>query len=178
MIIENTVLDEKTGNYRFKEFIGSEKEMANLFESFVRNFYKKEQKQYRVRREDINWDAIPLNNSSYDYLPKMQTDVTLESDKRKIIIETKYYVNALTSRFEAEKLNAGNLYQLYSYLRNIEAKEGHMLNPICEGILLYPTVNYSLDEKFKMGSHFLKVKTINLNTKWDEIRKDLLSIVW
>jgi 5-methylcytosine-specific restriction enzyme subunit McrC len=177
LVVENTVLDEKDGTYQFKEFIGSDKAMASLFETFVRNFYKKEQEIFSVRREDINWDAKPLESSSYSYLPKMQTDITLESNNRKIIIETKYYVNALTSRFEAEKFNTGNLYQLYAYLRNIEAKEDHPLNPYCEGILLYPTVNYTLDEKFKMGTHLVKVRTVDLNKKWQEIEENLLNII-
>jgi 5-methylcytosine-specific restriction enzyme subunit McrC len=176
LIIENTVLDEKTGNYHFKEFIGSEKAMAKLFETFVRNFYKKEQSQFSVRSEDIEWDAKPVGGSSEHYLPKMQTDVTLESKGRKIIIDTKYYLNALKSRFDNEKFRSENLYQLYSYLRNIEAKPGHPLNPTCEGILLYPTVNYTLNEEFEIGSHRLHIRTVDLNRNWQNIKKELLSI--
>lgn len=177
LIVENTVLEEKSGKYLFREFTGSDKSMAALFEAFVRNFYRKKQDHYTVRREDINWAARPLGSSSIAYLPKMQTDVTLESDNRKIIIETKYYSNALTSRYEAEKLNSANLYQLYAYLRNIEAKEGHRLNPACEGMLLYPAVDYSLNEKYSFDSHLLQVKTVNLAASWQEIEKELLSFI-
>ncbi len=176
LILENTVLDEKTGKYHFKEFFGSEKAMANLFESFVRNFYKKEQSQYRVCQEDIKWDAKEIDGASKEKLPKMQTDITLESGDRKIIIDTKYYVEALVSRFDSEKFRSGNLYQLYSYLRNIESKAGHPLNPVCEGVLLYPTVENSLDEKFRMGSHVLRIKTVDLNKNWKNIKMELLSI--
>lgn len=176
LIIENTVLNEKSGDYHFKEFIGSEQVMANLFESFVRNFYKKEQFQYTVRREDIEWDAFPIGNSSKNFLPKMQTDISLESKNRKIIIDTKYYVNALISRYNNEKFRSENLYQLYSYLRNIETKAGHELNPTCEGVLLYPTVDYCLNETFDIGSHRLRIRTLDLNTNWQNIKKGLLSI--
>ena len=176
LIIEHCVLDEQTGAYKFKEFVGSDKAMANLFESFVRNFYKKKQNQFKVYREDIQWDAEPTSGSSKAFLPKMQTDITLESNNKKIIIETKYYVNALTSRFEAEKFNSNNLYQLYSYLRNIEAKKENPLNSNCEGILLYPTVTYSLNESFTIGNHLLSVKTINLNEDWKNIESQLLNI--
>lgn len=177
LIIENTVLDQRTGTYHFKEFMGSEKAMANLFESFVRNFYKIEQKDYSVRREDIQWDAIPIGESNAGYLPKMQTDITLESSHRKIIIETKYYVNALTSRYDSEKYNSANLYQLYSYLRNIENKLSNPLNSSCEGILLYPTVDYSLNEKYESGSHFIRIATIDLNQSWPNIRLNLLELL-
>ena len=90
LVIDNCVLDESNGNYQFKEFVGNDKAMASLFEAFVRNFYKKEQNVFTVRREDINWDAIPVGDSSGAYLPKMQTDITLESNTRKIIVETKF----------------------------------------------------------------------------------------
>jgi 5-methylcytosine-specific restriction enzyme subunit McrC len=177
LIIENTVLDKQKGTYYFLEFMGSEKEMANLFEAFIRNFYKKEQDLFKVYREDINWAAHPIDNSSIALLPKMQTDISLESKDRKIIIETKYYVNALSTRFESEKFISANLYQLYSYLRNIEYKEDNLLNPSCEGILLYPTVNYTLNENFLFGSHVLKIKTIDLNNNWNIIERNLLNII-
>ena len=177
LIIENTVLDETDGNYHFKEFIGSDKAMAALFEAFVRNFYKKEQHVFSVRREDINWDAIPIGGSSESYLPKMQTDITLESENRKIILETKYYANALNSRFEGEKFHSGNLYQLYSYLRNIETKLTHLKNIESEGILLYPVVGYQLNENYMLGTHKLSVKTIDLSKSWREIEKQLFAII-
>lgn len=177
LIIENTVLDEAEGNYHFKEFIGSDKAMASLFEAFVRNFCKKEQQVFSVRREDINWDAIPVGGSSESYLPKMQTDITLESENRKIIIETKYYANALNSRFEGEKFHSGNLYQLYSYLRNIETKLTHLKNIESEGILLYPVVGYQLNENYILGTHKLSVKTIDLSKSWREIEKQLFAII-
>jgi 5-methylcytosine-specific restriction enzyme subunit McrC len=176
LIFENTVLDERSGKYQFKEFTGSDKQMANLFEAFIRNFYRKEQKQFRVDREDIQWDAIAIGESKASYLPKMQTDITLESKTRKIIIDTKYYANALVSRFESEKLHSSNLYQLYSYLRNIESKDDNNLNSNCEGVLLYPTVNYVLNEKYQLGNHLLQIKTIDLNAPWQNIKEELLSI--
>lgn len=177
IVFENIVIDEVLGEYHFKEFIGNDKEMAALFESFVRNFYSIEQVEYRVRREDISWNAVPIGGTNESYLPKMQTDVTLESAKRKIIIETKFYYNALNTRFETQKFNSGNLYQIYSYLRNIELKQDQQLNKDCEGILLYPSVNYKLDETFLMGSHKISIKTINLSQDWKVIHRDLLELL-
>jgi 5-methylcytosine-specific restriction enzyme subunit McrC len=177
LIFDNTVLDESTGKYRFREFIGSEKAMANLFENFVRNFFKKEQVQYSVKREDILWNALPIAEGNLSFLPKMQTDITLEGKYNKIIIETKYYAEALSSRFESDKFISSNLYQIYSYLRNIEHKKDNSFNLTCDGILLYPAVGYSLNEQFRLGSHRLKIMTVDLNKSWKEIHRSLLSIV-
>ena len=41
MIYQNTVLDEQTGNKVFKEFTGTDKHYAALFEAFVLNFTRK-----------------------------------------------------------------------------------------------------------------------------------------
>jgi 5-methylcytosine-specific restriction enzyme subunit McrC len=177
LIFDNTVFDENSGEYHFKEFLGNDKAMASLFEAFVRNFYGREQDQLKVRREDITWDAVPLGESSDSYLPKMQTDITLESFDRKIIIETKYYAKALNTRYDAEKFNSGNLYQIYSYLRNIETSANHPKNNEAEGILLYPTAGYNLNEKFKLGSHNLSIRTIDLSKSWMEIHNELLNVV-
>lgn len=177
LIIENTVLDEANGNYQFKEFIGSDKAMASLFEAFVRNFYKRSQTVFTVKREDIKWEAIPIEDSLQSYLPKMQTDITLESIERKVILETKYSANALNSRFETEKFKSGNLYQLYSYLRNVETKPNHPKNIECEGILLYPTVGIQLNEKYILGTHKLSVRTIDLSKSWQEIKNELFAII-
>lgn len=177
LILENIVLDERTGRYQFKEFVREEKAMARLFEEFVRNFYKKEQSVFSVRREDIDWFVTPLGESTRQFLPKMQTDLTLESKTRKIIVETKYYKEALSTRFETEKFKSHNLYQLYSYLRNIENSESHGMNPGCEGILLYPTVNYRLDERYDMLGHNVKVCTVDLSKDWRSIELELLSLL-
>lgn len=177
LIIENTVLDETSGDYHFKDFVRDEKAMAALFEAFVRNFYKKEQHEFSVKREDIAWDAQGVDGGNLALLPKMQTDITLESDKRKIIIETKYYVEALNVHYDSEKFKSHNLYQLYAYLRNIEASQSHAQNNSSEGILLYPTVKYALSESYNIGNHKISVKTINLNTPWKEISRNLLQLI-
>lgn len=177
LIFEHTTLNEVDGTYQFKEFTGSEMAMASLFESFIRNFYAKEQNIFSVRREDIYWDVIPIGNSLESYLPKMQTDVTLESENRKIIIETKYYISTLTERFEAKKFHSHNLYQLYSYLRNLETKSSHKKNIESEGILIYPVVEYYLNESYILGTHKLSVKTLDLSLSWREIEKQLFAII-
>jgi 5-methylcytosine-specific restriction enzyme subunit McrC len=177
LIIENTVLDERSGKYHFKDFTGNDKAMAFLYESFIRNFYKKEQSEFTVRREDIQWNAIAVDESISSYLPKMQTDISLEASSRKIIIEAKYYQNTLSTNYESEKINSSNLYQLYSYLRNIEAKENHPQNANCEGIILYPTVEFNLNETYLIGGHRISIKTIDLSRNWRDIYHGLLDII-
>ena len=51
-------------------------------------------------------------------LPRMITDVTVAWPDRKLILDCKYYQEALVSRFDALRFRCGNLYQLNPYLTN------------------------------------------------------------
>ena len=177
LIHEHLVLNEETGSYHFHDFTRDPKAMAALFEAFVRKFYSLEQHQYRVRREDIRWDAKPIGNSDINLLPKMQTDITLESPVHKIILDTKYYQETLSRHFKHEKIHSQNLYQMFAYLSNLEAKDSDPNNQHCSGILLYPTTQRELDERFQMGQHQLKIATVDLSQDWSVIHERLLDVI-
>lgn len=115
LIIDNSTINEDNGGYNFVDFTRNDKAMAYLFEKFVFNFYKREQSNYKVRREDISWNAIALNSSDLKFLPKMQTDISLEANHRKIIIDTKYYKQTLSFNY-SNKIRSNNLYQIIALL--------------------------------------------------------------
>ena len=49
---------------RFRDFTRDGRQMALLFENFVRNFYRQHTKsKYRVHREDIRWNLSPRDPS-------------------------------------------------------------------------------------------------------------------
>ena len=82
----------------------------------------------------------------------MRTDVHLRNSKRAIIIDTKYYVSALQERFGKQTIYSSNLYQIFAYLKNAE-KLGEIYKT-AEGILLYPTVGYSVDAQVTLQGHW------------------------
>jgi 5-methylcytosine-specific restriction enzyme subunit McrC len=175
LIFDNVLLSEESGKSRFRDFMRDEKQMAGLFEEFVRNFYKLEQHAFYVAREYIEWDAIPVDEYSRRLLPRMQTDISLESRDRKIVIDAKYYKDALSDYYETEKVRQDNLLQIFGYLKHLEQKGG--INARSEGILIYPTVNREIPFEIQSQGHKISVKTINLNQKWDQIHHDLLAII-
>jgi len=177
IIHESVLVDEKTGVANFMDFIRDEGQMATVFEEFVRNFYRKEQSSFKVGREYIKW-AIMEPGAHDAYLPVMKTDtcLTAKLGSRKIVIETKYYKDILTTNlYSKDKIKSENLYQLYAYLKNLEFEVGVNFN--CEGILLYAAVDQDLDCHFSLPGHNLRVKTLNLNQDWQGIHKELLSMV-
>ncbi len=174
IINDNLFIDEASGKYKFRDFIREEKAMAGLFESFVRNFYKIET-DYKVTSSAIDWKFDSDNLDDLNMLPKMFTDTTLQKESRKIIIDTKYYKEAFTTRFDKTKINSNNLYQLFAYLKNQE--DGSEITLNCVGILLYPSIQFDFAYTFKYKDHKIKIISINLNQNWDKIHSDLLKII-
>lgn len=171
LVFDNLLPTEEKGRSKFRDFMKDERQMSSLFEGFVRNFFRIEQNRYRVYREDIQWD---ISAGNLGLLPKMQTDVSLESGERKIVIDTKYYRDALVEHY-GERIRQEHLQQMYAYLRNLECVSE--LNSRCAGILLYPTVARVLDENYEIHGHSIAFKTINLNQDWRGIHGDLLAIL-
>src|SRR3954463_15971034 len=99
--------------------------------------------------------------SDLHLLPQMETDVTIRSPHRTIVIECKYTEALYDNRFLAEKLRPAHLYQLAAYLRNLEGRSGP--DGSAEGLLLYPTVGESLHQAYVLHSHHVRVATLDLN---------------
>jgi len=175
IIHQNLLVSELTGETRFRDFLQDEAQMAKLFELFVRNFYMREQSQFSSKSDTIDWDGTWRDDESEAALPKMHTDISLTSPKRKIIIDTKYYKDALTSIYSKDIVRPGHLYQIYAYVKNYERR--NRTGTPTEGILLYPTVNRDFDLNYELGGHPVRALTLNLNQAWRGIHTDLLDII-
>ncbi len=158
---------------RFTDFRRDERLMARLFEQAVRNFYRREQRQYRVFAETIAWQAEAAHAPDLALLPTMLTDTTLDSPARKIILDTKYYAAALRPRYDQVRLIAPHLYQLFAYLQNLRPTPGQAL----EGILLYPAATAAVDVRYTLGGHPVRIATLDLHQPWPGIAADLLALV-
>jgi len=174
LLNQNLLPEAGRDAYRFSSFLEDEKQMGKLFEAFVRNFYTKEQETFRVKSEKISWQLGKAEEDHLQYLPVMVTDVSLTSANRKLILDTKFYKNALRPHYDKQKLISGHLYQLFAYLKN---QSVGIENNLVEGILLYPVVNQELDLAYQLSGHKVSIKTINLNQPWPHIKADLLQII-
>lgn len=172
LIHRNLLISQKSGTSKFMDFVQDKRQMAILFEEFVRTFYRVHT-DFRVRREDIYWRWTPADKSSESLLPKMQTDISLTSDTRKIIIDCKFTPEATQQHYEAETLRSAHLYQLNAYMDNLEGKWADT----CEMMLLYPAMDSPLSVDFTHKGHKISIRTINLNQPWQGIHNDLLALV-
>jgi 5-methylcytosine-specific restriction enzyme subunit McrC len=174
LIYRNLLISEKAGTSKFMDFVQDQKQMAILFEGFVRSFYRIHT-DYRVRREDIYWRWTATDQASEELLPKMQTDISLTSPTRKIIIDCKFTPQATQRHYEAERLRSQHLYQIHAYLSNLPEDK---FTDACEMMLLYPTVASPLSASYRDDKgRTISIRTINLNQPWQGIHRDLLAIV-
>lgn len=171
-INKKIIPSDKLGKHSFINIEFDDETMSTIYEEFLRNFYKIHT-NYKVSSKEYAWYLEPFNNSDIKYLPKMITDIELLIDEdTKIIIDAKYYKNALSSRYDIKKFSSNNMYQLNTYLEhNLEYKN-------LRGILLYPCVGYYFDEKYiRRDRYTIEFRTIDLNQNWKKIERDLLEMI-
>lgn len=179
LIWEELLLTQETKERPFKDFVRNERKMAYLFENFLLNFYKKhlDNGVWAVKRESIKWQLKPTDDfTDPDLIPSMGTDISLISSNRHLVLDAKYYPDALKSRYDKKKLISSNLYQIFSYIQNLNSSDEKRI----EGILIYPEVEKSLSLTYmyqRWNMPLIKVFTINLNQSWRLIEKDLLALV-
>jgi len=173
-LFANILAGEEKGVSRFRDFVRDEAQMRSLFEKFVRQFYVKHCPNFYVHADRFHWNAESFTEEAASKLPVLQTDICLTSNVQKIIIDTKYSVNALSGgRFE-EKLNTSHLYQLFSYIMNVPEKDKQKRRT---GILLYPTIDQTLDLRYKIHGHRVLIRSVNLAQDWSSIEEELLAII-
>jgi 5-methylcytosine-specific restriction enzyme subunit McrC len=175
LIHQAKLTTEEAGEVEFRDFFRDERRMRRLFEKFVRNFYTREQTAFRVGRTTLKWQEVTGSEQCLACLPRLQTDVTLSSAERVIVIETKFVSQVLLEHRGKWSIRSSHLYQLFAYLKNIAARmaQGRPL----AGILLYPSDSERPDYEYCLHGHQVKVCTLRLNRHWREIETDLLRMI-
>lgn len=174
MIQSAYLVDEFSGQYRFRDFIRDDKAMARLFESFIFNFYKMHLSDLSVKKERLNWSASSTTDPTLSLLPTMETDISIRSPKRTLIIDAKYYSKTFQSYYDSESIHSANLYQIMTYLRTLENNHGP--DVVAEGMLLYPVVSRVVRESYVIEGHQVSICTLDLSKDWREIHEELLEL--
>ena len=105
----------------------------------------------------------------------MHTDIVLRKGKRSLIIDTKYYGRILRSQFGKETISSGNMYQIFSYVKNMDTENTGNVS----GMLLYAKTDEDISEPIVayFGKNRILVQTLDLNREFSEIRAQLDSYV-
>lgn len=178
LLIEGSLMTTEKGEYHLAHFI-DEQRISRLYEKFILEYYAQEFgeriKEFSSRAAQIPWQL----DDGYDaLLPVMQTDITLTYGHQILIIDAKYYRRTIQTNYGVQTLHSGNLYQIFTYVKNKEAQlsgTGYKVS----GMLLYAKTDEELvpDNIYQMSGNQISVKTLDLNHEFSEIEKQLKQIV-
>ena len=171
LTVKGLLQTTQKGDVKLMRFLDDQR-MSRLYEKFILNYYKKEHPQISVSASQIKWQ---LDDDEDWLLPKMQSDIMLEYDNKVLIIDAKYYKNTLQSYYDVNTLHSGNLYQVFTYVKN---KQVENLDKEVSGMLLYARTDEEVlpNNEYMMSGNRIAVMTLDLNQDFNQIKNQLDTI--
>ena len=173
LVIKGLLQTSSDGSVRLMDFI-DEQRMCRLYEKFILEYYKKEFPQIKASASQIPWI---LDDDEREMLPIMQSDVMLEYGNNVLIIDAKYYERNLQSQYDSYSIHSGNLYQIFTYVKNKTAELNDPEKTV-SGMLLYAKTDEMTQPNgtYKMTGNTISVGTLDLNCEFSEISAQLNSV--
>ena len=172
LVVKGLLQRQEDGSLRMADFL-DEQRMCRLYEKFILNYYRREHPEIIATAAQIDWQ---LDDGMGDMLPLMQTDITLSSrdERRVLIIDAKYYAHTTQVQFGTHTLHSGNLYQIFTYVKNKELAIKDHPHEVA-GMLLYAKTDEEIapEHVYQMSGNRISVKTLDLNQEFTGIRKQL-----
>ena len=174
LVIKGLLQTNKDGTTRLMDFF-DEQRMCRLYEKFILEYYRKEFPQLSVNASQIPW---VLDDDVGDMLPVMQTDIMLTYGSKVLILDAKYYSHTTQAQYDTHTLHSGNLYQIFTYVKNKEAELADISHEV-SGMLLYARTDEAIqpNNSYMMSGNKISVRTLDLNCQFSEIAAQLNSIV-
>ncbi len=174
LIVEGMLITTDTGEYRLANFF-DEQSMNRLYEKFVLEYYTQKYPTLSVSAAQIPWS---LDDGIGTMLPTMQSDIHLQKGNTVLIIDTKYYSRSTQTFYEKHTIHSGNLYQIFTYVKNRDYSFGEEEREV-SGMLLYARTKDEIqpDSVYRMHGNRISVKTLDLNKEFPVIEQQLADIV-
>lgn len=174
-VLKNLLLSEEDGKYKLMTF--TDEQMNLVFQNFVLNYYKEYIKANKINgkveaRRIKNAIDETKENVGIEFLPEMQSDITIDVDNKTLIIDTKYYGNIFSKNFGKKEYHSGNIYQIHDYVMHESYNNKERL---ISGMLLYAKTDEDIEkssEVYDMG-HWFYVDTLDLNNNFNNIKDQL-----
>lgn len=118
-----------------------------------------------------------LDDGFDEMLPAMKSDIMLSRGGNVLIIDAKYYSHTMQQQFDKRSVHSGNLYQIFTYVKNKEAELAGVPHEV-SGMLLYAKTDEEIqpDGVYHMSGNQISVKTLDLNQPFECIREQLDAI--
>lgn len=174
LVVKGLLQTDSDGSTRLMDFI-DEQRMCRLYEKFILEYYRKEHPEVTARASQIPWQ---VDDGFYDMLPVMQSDITLSRGNQTLIIDAKYYSHNTQMQYDAHTVHSGNLYQIFTYVKNQDSKYGDTPHDVA-GMLLYAKTDAQVqpDHVYHMSGNKISVRTLDINCAFSQIREQLDQIL-
>ena len=174
LVFKGLLQTQSDGTTKLMDFL-DEQRMHRLYEKFILEYYRKEHPELTANASQIPWK---LDDDFGDMLPVMQTDIMLTKDEKTLIIDAKYYAHTTQRQYDKNTLHSGNLYQIFTYVKNKEAELADQPHKVA-GMLLYARTDEEIypEKEYRMSGNQIGVRTLNLDGDFDMIKTQLDEIV-
>ena len=174
LVVKGLLQSNSAGATKLMDFL-DEQRMCRLYEKFILEYYRKEHPEIKANASQIPWQ---LDDDFGAMLPVMQSDIMLSKGSTMLIIDAKYYSRTTQSQYGVNTLHSGNLYQIFTYVKNKDAEYGDEPHTV-SGMLLYAQTDEVVQPNhvYQMSGNQISVRTLNLNLPFEEIKAQLDGIV-
>ena len=171
-IIYGLIQSFKNGDKKMLDFL-DEQRLCTLYQNFIYEYYKQEHPELKVNASLINWQ---LDDEFDLFLPEMRSDILLSEGNNILIIDAKYYKNNMQTYFDNKSIISGNLYQIFTYVKNKAFEDN---TKTVSGMLLYAKTEDEVqpDVDYKMSGNLISVKTLDLNSDFQNIKNKLENLL-
>jgi len=174
LVVKGLLQTNTAGTTKLMDFL-DEQRMCRLYEKFILEYYRKEHPEVKASASQIHWQ---LDDDFGAMLPVMQSDIMLSKGSATLIIDAKYYGHTTQSQYGVNTLHSGNLYQIFTYVKNKDAEYGDQPHTV-SGMLLYAQTDEVVQPNhvYHMSGNKITVRTLDLNLPFSDIAKQLDGIV-
>ena len=174
LVVKGLLQTQSDGSKKLMDFL-DEQRMCRLYEKFILEYYRKEFRNLiTANASQIPWQ---LDDKESSMLPVMQSDIMLQRGDRVLIIDAKYYEHSTQVQFDKHTLHSGNLYQIFTYVKNKEYEMRDKDHKVA-GMLLYAKTDEEIypNNVYQMSGNQISVRTLDLNLPFSEIAEQLNTI--
>ena len=170
LVVKGLLQTQSDGRTKLMDFL-DEQRMHRLYEKFILEYYRREHPELTANASQIPWQ---LDDDMSAMLPVMQTDIMLSQGSKTLIIDAKYYSYSTQKQYDKHTLHSGNLYQIFTYVKNKEAELSGQPHEV-SGMLLYARTDEEIypENEYCMSGNRIDVRTLNLDGEFEKIREQL-----
>ena len=175
LVLNDMLQTTEDGSYKLISF--SDEHMERLYERFILEYYKQHHSELNPRSSQVKWNLTEKPDATMiQFLPTMQTDITLQKGDKTLIIDAKYYGKSMSQNYTKETLRSAHLYQIFSYVKNMDTSNTGNVS----GLLLYAKTENEVfpeGEPFVIGGNRIGARALDLNAAFEMIKAQLDNIV-